>query len=403
MAEKADWPSHTIERRPWRQSRRAGTRADRMLAEIDVSIPPLIAALDYHLDPALRDEAAATEFDIAYAEGAAGTRLGALGRFLIQTESVSSSKIEQIDATTRDFARALAGSNANESASSMVAATAALSEMVSAAGDSGAITLDDILAAHHTLMRDDPHDGMHAGALRTVQNWILGSDYSPRGAIHIPPPPELVAEYMTDLLAYANRDDVPALVQAAVVHAQFESIHPFTDGNGRIGRALINAVLRRRGITRRSVVPVATAMVADRDEYFRLINDYRAGRLGPFVASLVRSAATATRETLVTARRFHELPAEWAALVAPRSGSAAEKLIAGLVDHPVLGIAEAMAITATSAPSTYGAMEVLEETGIVDEITGRVRDKVWASSEVLAELDDLARRIAEHVTDARDK
>ena len=306
-----------------------------MLGEIEVSLPPMIADLDYELPPTLRIESERAAFEIAYTEGAAGPQLGALGRFLIQTESVSSSKIEQVDAATEDFARAIAGSRANESATSMVAATAALTEMVASAGRAGAISLTEILAAHRTLMRDDPVDGRYAGQMREVQNWISGSDYSPRGAVHIPPPPETVPSYLDDLLRYANRDDVPPLVQAAVVHAQFESIHPFTDGNGRIGRALINAVLRRRGVTRATVVPIATVMVADRDGYFRLVNNYRKGELGPFVRSLVTSTTIATEESRRTAERFRDLPSEWRDLVKPRTGSALEALIENLLEHPV--------------------------------------------------------------------
>ena len=332
----ADWPIHSRERRPWKQSRRAGTREDRMLTEIEVALPPMIAILDYELPPDLAVDAERTSFDIAFTEGAAGPQLGALGRFLIQTESVSSSKIEQVDATTEDFARALAGSRANDSATSMVAVTGALTEMVSDAGRTGMITIEGILAAHKTLMEHDPTDGRFAGQVRTVQNWILGSDYSPRGAIHIPPPPETLGDYLDDLMLYANRNDVPALVQAAVVHAQFESIHPFTDGNGRIGRALINAVLRRRGVTRETVVPIATALVADREGYFRLVNDYREGALGPFVRSLASSALIASEESRVTAERFRDLTEEWREVATPRAGSALESLVNALLDHPVL-------------------------------------------------------------------
>ena len=397
--EQGDWPAHTHELRPWSQSRRAGTREDRMLREIQVSLPPKIAELDYVLNSNLRDESERASFEIAYTEGSAGPQLGALGRFLIQTESVSSSKIEQVDAATEDYARALAGSRANDSATSMVAATRALTDLVASAGRAEGITLREILSAHHTLMRDDASDGRYAGTIRTMQNWILGSDHSPRDAVHIPPPPELVHEYMEDLLAYANRNDIPPLVQAAVVHVQFESIHPFTDGNGRIGRALINAVLRRRGVTRSTVVPIATAMVANREKYFRLVNDYRAGELEPFVESLVSSTTIATEESRRTAERFRDLPLEWHDALSPRSGSALETLVKNLLEHPVISFDEAIQITGTSPQPVYSAMDRLEQEGIVKEITGRARDRVWAASEVLAELDDLSARIASAVRD----
>ena len=162
----------------------------------------------------------------------------------------------------------------------MVSARQALTAMVDAAGTKGRIDPADILGAHHALMKDDPRDGEYAGRVRTVQNWVLGSDWSPRGAVHIPPPPETLEPLLNDLIEYANRDDVPVLIQAAAVHAQFESIHPFTDGNGRIGPGLINAVLRRRGTTTQTVVPVASALLAERQRYFDRVNNYRRGHPG---------------------------------------------------------------------------------------------------------------------------
>ena len=117
-------------------------------------------------------------------------------------------------------------------------------------------------------MADDPQERAYAGRPREMQNWIEGSDHSPRNATYVPPPPRTVDDYMDDLLAFANRTDIGVLAQAAIAHAQFESIHPFTDGNGRIGRALINTILRKRGATRRVVVPLASAIVARRESYF---------------------------------------------------------------------------------------------------------------------------------------
>lgn len=134
-------------------------------------------------------------------------------------------------------------------------------------------------------MRDEPGEAPYAGRLRSIENWIGGSNYSPRGARNAPPPPATVPGYMHDLLAFANRDDAPSVVQAAIVHTQFESIHPFTDGNGRIGRAMINTVWRRRGATAHVVVPLASALVARRDHYFDLLDAYHTGDVRPLIAA----------------------------------------------------------------------------------------------------------------------
>ncbi|WP_255447506.1 Fic family protein [Schumannella sp. 10F1B-5-1] len=359
----------------------------------------MIADLDYRppLDLVGASERAIQE--IAYTEGAGGEHLGALGRFLIATESVSSSKIERVVAGVADFAKALGGIKSNPSAVSMVAATDALTELVDEAGRTGRIELAAVLSAHHTLMMSDPLDGDWAGRIREEQNWIGGSDFSPRNAIHVPPPHELVKGYLDDLIAYVNRDDIPVFVQAAIAHAQFESIHPFTDGNGRIGRAIIHAILRRRGVTRQTVVPVATAMVADRDRYFAHVNAYRAGDVAPFVAALARGAELAAIEARATAARFAELPDAWRDRVRQRSGSVAHDIIDGLLERPVLTGDTASTMTSAHESRVFPALDLLVESDVLTELTGRKRNRVWAATEVTAELDDLTGRIETAVRD----
>ena len=394
---ESDFPPHTYRVVSWRQATRGGSKADRMLAEITVAVPPFVADLDYRPGNVLASTLLDAATEIARTDAGAGTRLQSLGRFLIRTESVASSKIEQVEADADDFVRAIAGVRSNASATSMVAATDALTELVERAGATGAISLDDILAAHRILMADDPTDQRYAGQLRTVQNWIGGSDWSPRNAVHVPPPPELVPELIDDLLVYANRGDVDVITQAAVVHAQFESIHPFTDGNGRIGRALINAVFRRRGLTTVTVVPVASAMVADRQGYFDLVNRYRDGRLGDFSERLAESAVIAAQESLRSAEILLTLPEQWAAETSFRRGSAGQKIVAALLDHPILTIDSALKITGHTDAAVYTAMSRLQADGVVHEVTGRKRDKIWAATEVVAELDDLNARIVARV------
>ena len=394
---EADWPPHGSAVRPWRQGQRGGTRADRTLSEIVVSIPPPIAEFDFsaHAEQTKSIDAAINA--VVRADALSADQAGALGRFLIQTESVASSKIEQIEARTEDFARALTGSKSNESAVSMVNATKALTEMVDSVGASGRIELDQILQAHWLLMKDDSHDGEFAGKIREVQNWILGSDWSPRDAVHIPPPPEFVPALLNDLVRYANRDDVPVLVQAAAVHAQFESIHPFTDGNGRIGRGLINAVFRRRGSTTVTVVPVASALLAERQRYFDRVNDFRIGYLGPFVDDLASATLIAAEESRTSADRLRIMPAEWAVRSKWRAQSAGAALLAALPANPILTSELAEELSGSNPASTYAALDRLARDGVIHEITGRQKNKVWVVSDVMDELDDLSKRIADRV------
>lgn len=387
------WPTHSVETLPWQQQVRGGTREDRMMSSVDAAIPPFISELDYA--PSLQEMVASERalLAVAQADTDAEGHSAALSRFMVRSESAASSKIERINATARDYAKAIAGNKSNTSATSMVAASAALHELISTVG-SGQFEMAYFLSAHHKLMVDDPAEADYAGRTRDMQNWIGGSDHSPRGALYVPPAPERVEELMYDLIDYLNRDDVPALVQAAIGHAQFESIHAFTDGNGRIGRALVSAVLRRRGVTKNAVVPLASGLLARRDDYFAALGSYRLGDPAPLLllfAQSARVAATASRDTIA---RLKGMPEEWRAELKPRAGSAAEALIDAFYDHPVMSVHEIDQVTATTTTSqAYRVIDRFVHAGFLEEITGRKKDRVWAASEVLAELDDLDRRI----------
>ncbi|WP_247597193.1 Fic family protein [Leifsonia sp. PS1209] len=387
------WPAHGSETLPWRQTQRAGTRDDRMMTEVAATIPPHIAALSY--EPSLdivRDSERAL-LAAAVADTAAEGHSAALSRFMLRTESVASSKIERIEASAEDFARAIAGGRGNSSATSMVAASVALHTLVRDAGESGTITIDGMLAAHSALMEEDEYEARYAGRVRDMQNWIGGSDHSPRGALHVPPAPERIPELLEDLVSYLNRDDVPVLVQAAIAHAQFESIHPFTDGNGRIGRALISAVLWRRGVTANTVIPLASGILARKDDYFDALTTYRSGH----PTDIIRIIATATRVAAVEARvsigQLSLLPDEWHAEMDTRRGSAIFNLIPAFFDHPVMTSEDAERLSGSGESQTFKALDRLAGAGIIREITGRKRGRVWVAADLIAELDDLDRRI----------
>jgi Fic family protein len=384
--------------RPWRQTVRGGTRADRTLAEVEVTLPPLIAGRDVPITARQASDVEAAVKEIAALDRTGGHALGALGVLLLRTESVASSKIERIEASADDYARALHGIRTNSSAVSMVAATHALAIMIDKVSETGSIDLGTITEAHAALMADDASEREYAGRPRDMQNWVGGSDYSPRNALFVPPPPDTVDDYLDDLVSFCNRDDMPALVQAAVAHAQFETIHPFTDGNGRIGRAIINSVLRRRGVTTRVVVPLATALVAHRDRYFDLLTGYRAGRLEPLIGSFAQSSRLAAAESRATAERLAAIPGEWRDLTGPiRRDSAAARLLPLLLEHPVLSAEDAIGLLDAAPSRAYAAIERLHTAGVLRPLTERTRNQVWGAGLVLDELDDLAARVARAV------
>ena len=392
------WPASARQSRPWQQTVRGGTKADRTFSEVVVTLPPRLADREVPLTARQASDLEAAVREITALDNSSGEVLQALGVLLLRTESVASSKIERVEASLDDFARALHGIRTNSSAVSMVAATQALSIMIDRVTESGRLELSTITDAHAALMADDPDERPYAGRLRDMQNWVGGSDYSPRNALFVPPPPDTVGDYMEDLVAFSNRDDIPALVQAAIAHAQFETIHPFTDGNGRIGRALINSIMRRRGVTNRVVVPLATALVAHRDRYFDLLTDYRSGELDALVSSFADSTRVAAAESRVTAQRLSTIPGEWAELTGPlRSDSAAARLLSLLLDHPIISADDAIGLLDSAPSRAYAAIERLHNAGVLRPLTDRTRNQIWGAGLVLDELDDLAVRVAHSV------
>src|SRR5665811_1420877 len=105
------------------------------------------------------------------------------------------------------------------------------------------------------------------GRFRSEQNWIGGSAFNPCSAEYVPPPHELVPDLVADLCEFCNDDSLPAVAQAAIAHAQFETIHPFVDGNGRMGRALLHLVLRRRGLAPRILPPISLILATWSRDY----------------------------------------------------------------------------------------------------------------------------------------
>jgi Fic family protein len=368
-------------------------REDRMVTEIKASLPPRTIDIDYYPERAtlvLLEEAAVA---VASLDAVSSAPMRAISGFLLRSESVSSSKIERVDAQREDYARAIVGLKASSAARSTAAATDAIQAMIAHAGASRMVTLDALLKAHHILMRDDAQDSSYAGKIRDVQNWIGGSDYSPRGAVHIPPPADMVPELLDDVVAFANRSDMPVIAQAALAHAQFESIHPFTDGNGRIGRALINAIIRRRGLAERTVTPTASAMVADVSRYFTLVNNYRAGDADSFVAYLAECSVRAVRASKESIAALGQLPELWRGRAKPRKGSADEKLIAHLAETPVFDAQTAASIAGVGVESVYRALTRLVDAEVISPITRSARDRAWAAHDVLDEVDRLAERL----------
>lgn len=259
----------------WASSIESGLpRRDRRSGIYRRYVPDPLIGSPLLLPPDLDELVALAEQSVRRLAGDARDLAG-IARFLLRSEAIASSRIEGIAPAVQQVALAELGvretvpdvsAQAQLVANNMTVLHEARTVLVAAP----VVTADHVIDLHAALLPDEPHHG-----IRTVQNWIGGSDHHPLDADFVPPAPERVPALLDDLIAYLNGGGHSPIVQAALVHAQFETIHPFTDGNGRVGRALIHTVLTRRGLTTEAVLPVSLVLSTLRDDYVGGLTAYR--------------------------------------------------------------------------------------------------------------------------------
>ncbi len=194
-----------------------------------------------------------------------------------------------------------------------------------------------------------------------------------------------------DLVAFAQRTDLPLLGQAAIAHAQFETIHPFPDGNGRTGRALIPAMLRD-GLTQNVAVPVSAGLLTDTASYFDALNAYRAGDPGAIVQRLAQASIAATANGRQLIAELRALRADWEQRITARRGAMAWRLIDLLLRQPVVDAATVAAEFGMAPPNAQRAITPLVDAGVLTEFTGFKRNRMWQAPGVLSALDAFAER-----------
>jgi len=324
------------------------------------------------------------------------TSLEVLARRLLRAESVASSWIEGLRLSQRRLARAEAVETEaiDVTARSVLGNVAAMEEAVKLADLRRDLRLEDLLKVHKALMKATAHpEG--AGALRLEQNWLGGTPFNPLNAEFIPPPPELVAPLMDDLLRFVARDDLPASVQAAIAHAQFETIHPFADGNGRVGRALIHIVLRKRGLAPRFVPPVSLVLAADSTRYVGGLVAFREGRLPDWLALFASALGSAARRSVDLAAQLARLQRSWRERAGnPRRDSSAEALIELLPAHPVLTVDAAASLLKRSKQAANEALGVLATAGVVTQVSVGKRNRAFEAVELVRLVDAFERELA---------
>ena len=361
------------------------------------AVPAAIEAMKFDIEPgvaARADDARAaiTRFDAELSAMFAG-EFAPLSAVLLRTESTSSSQIENITVAAKalslaDVGLAKFGSNAQLVQANVEAMNRAL-ELT------GPLTAEHILAIHEALMHGQ--DRADPGRFRDQQVWVGGTDYSPHRADFVPPQDSRIEKSIKDLCAFSERTDLPLLTQAAIAHAQFETIHPFNDGNGRAGRALVHVMLRNGGATTRTTVPVSAGLLSDTDGYYNSLTAYRNGDPNPIVEEFSRAAFAAVDNGQQLAADLKTLHDHWAGNLRARKDAVAWKVLPFLLRQPSVTsklVQETMKVT---QPAADNALRQLQEAGALAKPKtvhgeGQKRNVVWQATEVLEALDRFGER-----------
>lgn len=370
-------------RRRWEANLEAfGGRRARQGFAYDAFVPDPIAGLELALPGDIAQVAGEAELavrEVNLVPPALGA-LESLARQLLRAESVASSRIEGLVLSHRRLAKAaFSGDTSDVTAQSVLANIRAMDEAIRVSARPGPLRVAEVLRIHRVLF--GAFSEPSAGKLRQEQNWIGGAASSPRDAEFVPPPPGEVRGLLEDLCSFLEREDLPAVIQAAIAHAQFETIHPFADGNGRVGRCLIHVVLRRRGVAPRFVPPVSLVLATDAKAYVGGLNDFRAGRVVEWCGTFAAATRTAARSARRFADEVLQLQAHWRkAAHEPRSDSAASALVQALPAAPILDVSSAESLLGCSNQAARLALQHLERAGVVSRINVGRRNRAWEAT-----------------------
>ncbi len=386
------WPAVTAERMLWTPStvEDFGPGISSYLGgsrEYEASVPAEIVQCQVDLPDAVVTAAEEAGRELSRFDAELGHRVASFGPVLLRSEAAASSQIEQLTASARAILTAELTGHAARNATLIANNTAALTAAIGLADD---ITADAIAKMHKVLMVGQVQHTPSEWRAEPV--WIGTSSRSPVGADFVAPRWERVPDLIEDLVAFSRRLDVGALTLTAISHAQFETIHPFTDGNGRTGRALAQALLRYRGVTRAVAVPVSAGLLADVDGYHAALTAYRTGDLEPIVASFAEASLRAVTNARQLVAEIDAIVDGWRTRVKARSDSGVWRVLEVIARTPVVDAALVASALGIKTQNAYPLLRDLTAQGILNAKTEHRFGTVWRSDEVLKAIDRFAER-----------
>lgn len=384
------------------------SRRDRRSGPYRAYVPDRLAGRPFTFEPEVAAEVADAERAIARLD-ATSTALAnteALARLLLRAEAVASSHIEGLQVSPQRLLKADVARNSGLRSDPMAIEVLANVDAMAYAveGPEHDVTVPRLLEVHRRLLAPTSQSS-EAGRIRTQQNWIGGTIYTPFGSAFIPPPPEMVPDLLDDLCGFCNAHDFPAVAQAAIAHAQFETIHPFIDGNGRTGRALIYMVFKRRGLATKTLPPVSLVLATRANDYVTALQATRYDGApnsteaiksnSDWIALFASACVQAVRDVESFEARVEQLHHEWKRrLGTVRSDAAAVKLIDHLPAMPILTADTAAKGLDIAFSTATAAIDALIKAGILTQTTAGKRNRAFEARELVDAFTSLERQLA---------
>jgi Fic family protein len=405
-------------RRHWANDFSGPSRSDRHSCEYEAYLPDSLVGRSFTLDGDVAADVADAEAAIARLNAQASALIDteALARIMLRAEAVASSRIEGLELGARrllqaEVVRGLAEAPSDVTATEVLGNIDAMVYAVEVIGEGDPIPVKLLLEVHRRLLAGTRLEN-YGGRLRDQQNWIGGSAYNPCSAAFVPPPPEFVEDLMTDLCAFCNDDSLPTVAQAAIAHAQFETIHPFVDGNGRTGRALIHLIFRRRGLALRVLPPVSLVLATRARSYIDALDGVRyrgpatgkAAHIGTnlWIGRFAGACTRAVADSDAFETRAREIQNAWRErLPAVRKNSAADLLLRSLPGAPVVTVNSAVALIGRTYPAANNAVSQLMDAGVLKQVNIGRRNRAYEAGDIITAFTDLERQLASPDGDTR--
>jgi len=351
-------------------------------------VPERLEGLELRIDGELAGLISDAEAQIQALNRSSSPALAPLARLLLRTESIASSKVEGMQADARSLARGEVaydtGRRVGPEVAEILANIDAMQVAIETATAHAAIEPAHLIEIQRVLLIRSLPD--RAGRLRETQGWIGGNDYNPCDAAYVPPPEDRTEPLLDDLCQFCNEDRLPPLVQAAIAHAQFETIHPFDDGNGRTGRALVQVLFRRRGLAPAFVPPISVVLAVEKARYIEGLVAFREDDLATWLEIFASATARSAELAQAYLSRVIELQDGWREKLDQssdlRSDAAAWSLIEILPGYPVITVAVAIAALEASdhrrsRAAVQAAVAQLEAAGVVHPVSSSKRNRAW--------------------------